>query len=101
MVVESLLVMRELGIQVGTRYYSGRERKLFIEREKIECVAINEGIQTWMIFYYLAIIVKGQERMVLPFEVRGLFLVHPYSALLKVSLSPRVGPCRTSFRACM
>ena len=66
---ESLLVMRNLGVQVGTRYYSGRERKVFIERQRIESVIINEGIQTWAIFYYMAILVKGQERMVLPFEV--------------------------------
>jgi hypothetical protein len=67
---ESLLVMRNLGVQVGTRYYSGRERKVFIERQRIESVIINEGIQTWAIFYYMAILVKGQERMILPFEVR-------------------------------
>jgi hypothetical protein len=67
---ESLLVMRDLGVQVGTRYYSGRERKVFIERQRIESVIINEGIQTWAIFYYMAILVKGQERMVLPFEVQ-------------------------------
>jgi hypothetical protein len=66
---ESLLVMRDLGVQVGTRYYSGRERKVFIERQRIESIIINEGIQTWAIFYYMAILVKGQERMVLPFEV--------------------------------
>lgn len=66
---ESLLVMRNMGVQVGTRYYSGRERKVFIERQRIESVIINEGIQTWAIFYYMAILVKGQERMVLPFEV--------------------------------
>lgn len=65
---ESLLVMRDLGVQVGTRYYSGRERKVFIERQRIESIIINEGIQTWAIFYYMAILVKGQERMVLPFE---------------------------------
>lgn len=67
---ESLLVMRDLGVQVGTRYFSGREKKQFIERDSIECIVINEGIQTWTVFYYLAILVKGKERMVLPFEVR-------------------------------
>ncbi len=67
---ESLLVVRGLGLQISSKLYSGKEKKVFIEKKKIESIIINEGVQAWSILYYMAILVKGKEKMILPFEVR-------------------------------
>lgn len=41
---ESLLVIRQLGVQLTTKYYSGKEDSQFIDNSKIEAVILNEGI---------------------------------------------------------
>lgn len=66
---ESLLVMRDIGIQVKTTYWSGRTESKFINRLKIENVVINEGITLWQVKPYMAILVKDQEKMTIAFEV--------------------------------
>ncbi|SAM09185.1 hypothetical protein [Absidia glauca] len=66
--LESLLVMRDIGIQVKTTYWSGRTESKFINRLKIENVVINEGITLWQVKPYIAILVKDQDKMTIVFE---------------------------------
>jgi hypothetical protein len=66
--VESLLVIRDLGIQVKTVYMTGIERSRFIEQSKIADIIINEGVTMQQVVFYIAIIVKDQKKMALVFE---------------------------------
>ncbi|KAL6068126.1 hypothetical protein QOT17_008372 [Balamuthia mandrillaris] len=66
---ERLLVMRDLGVQLTTKLYSGAQSRQFIEKELLESVFINEGLVTYQILYYLALKLKGHNRLVLPFQV--------------------------------
>lgn len=36
--------MRELGVQINTRYRSGELKSLFIDKSQIKAIVINEGI---------------------------------------------------------
>eukprot|EP01126_Amoeba_proteus_P042054 TRINITY_DN4557_c0_g1_i1.p1 TRINITY_DN4557_c0_g1~~TRINITY_DN4557_c0_g1_i1.p1 ORF type:complete len:114 (-),score=10.68 TRINITY_DN4557_c0_g1_i1:182-523(-) len=65
---ESLLVIRQLGIQLNTKYYSGREDSQFIDNSKIKHVIINEGITCGDIIFYMAFIVKNKKKMVVAFK---------------------------------
>ncbi|KAL6059814.1 hypothetical protein QOT17_013967 [Balamuthia mandrillaris] len=66
---ERLLVMRDLGVQLTTKLYSGAQSRQFIEKELLESVFINEGLVTYQILYYLALKLKGHNQLVLPFQV--------------------------------
>lgn len=77
-VVESILAIRDVGIQVKTTYWGGSSVSRFINRNKIDDVIINEGISFWQIKSYMAILVKDEDKMVVVFEVsfrypHGLF----------------------------
>jgi len=65
---ECLTVIRELGVQLATRYYSGNESHLFIEKTTIKAIIINEGIKSFGIIFYMAFIVKGKQKMILSFQ---------------------------------
>ncbi|CDS04036.1 hypothetical protein LRAMOSA06991 [Lichtheimia ramosa] len=65
---ESILAMKDVGIQVRTVYWGGRTVSRFIDRRKIHDIVINEGITMWQIKSYMAIIVKNQEHMIVVFE---------------------------------
>ena len=65
---ESLLVIRELGVQLVTRYRSGRERHRFLEHAEIMDVVINEGITFQRVVFYMAFVVRDADRLVLAFE---------------------------------
>ncbi|KAL0075563.1 hypothetical protein J3Q64DRAFT_1853225 [Phycomyces blakesleeanus] len=71
---ESLLVMRDIGIQVKTVYWGGSVVSKFISRRDIEDVVINEGINFWQIKSYIAILVKDQEKMNLLPSLRPVLL---------------------------
>lgn len=66
---ESILAIRDVGIQVQTVYWGGSTVSRFINRLKIEDVIINEGISFWQIKSYMAILVKDEDKMVVVFEV--------------------------------
>ncbi|KAI7867387.1 GPI-GlcNAc transferase complex, PIG-H component-domain-containing protein [Spinellus fusiger] len=61
---ESLLVMRDIGVQVKAVYWGGSTVSRFITRCKIEDVIINEGITMWQVKSYIAILVKDQDMVV-------------------------------------
>ena len=65
---ESLLVIRELGVQLVTRYRSGRERHRFLEHAEIVDVVINEGITFQRVVFYMAFVARDADRLVLAFE---------------------------------
>jgi hypothetical protein len=65
---ERILCVRNVGVQVKTRYLTGRLRSQFIDCSKISDIIINEGINMLQVKFYLAIIVEGQDRMVVVFE---------------------------------
>jgi len=65
---ETLMAIRELGVQLSTKYYSGLETHLFIDKKKIKSLIINEGIHFHAIIFYLAFIVEGQSKMILAFQ---------------------------------
>ncbi|OBZ82162.1 Phosphatidylinositol N-acetylglucosaminyltransferase subunit H [Choanephora cucurbitarum] len=67
---ESILAIRDVGIQIKTVYWNGSTFSRFIDRLKVEDIVINEGISFWQIKSYLAILIKDQEDMVVVFEVR-------------------------------
>ncbi|KAI7905588.1 GPI-GlcNAc transferase complex, PIG-H component-domain-containing protein [Cokeromyces recurvatus] len=65
---ESILAIRDVGIQVKTTYWGGSSVSRFINRQKVEDVIINEGISFWQIKSYMAILVKGENKMIVVFE---------------------------------
>lgn len=71
---ESILSIRDVGIQVKTIYMNGRSVSKFIDKSKISDIIINEGITMLQVKFYMAIIVDGQDRMVVVFEVNLIFL---------------------------
>lgn len=70
--VETILVIRDVGVQVKTVYLGGRSSSRFIDRSKISDIIINEAITMMHIRVYMAIIVEGEDRMVVVFQVSSL-----------------------------
>lgn len=66
---ESMLVVREVGVQLERRTHFGRSKTRFIPRERLLELVLSEGIHCHQFVFYLAFIVEGERRMVLPFEV--------------------------------
>eukprot|EP01027_Heterolobosea_sp_BB2_P005822 GEZU01008852.1.p1 GENE.GEZU01008852.1~~GEZU01008852.1.p1 ORF type:complete len:264 (-),score=8.94 GEZU01008852.1:172-861(-) len=82
---ESLSVIYDTGVQMETKYYSGRVRHRFLDKEMIKAVIINEGFILNQVIYYMAFIVydtNDKTKMVLPFE----------------TLYPRFGPLLQIYR---
>ncbi|KAG0043224.1 hypothetical protein BGZ83_011701 [Gryganskiella cystojenkinii] len=65
---ETILVIRDVGVQVKTVYLGGRSSSRFIDRSKIQDIIINEAITMLHIRVYMAIIVEGEDRMVVVFQ---------------------------------
>jgi hypothetical protein len=62
-------VLKELGVQLQTKTFSGKKTIVFIDKTKIKSIIINEGIHLYQVVYYLAFIVEGKEKMVLAYQV--------------------------------
>ena len=60
--LESLLVMEGVGLQLTTRYVTGRERVRFIEAAHVCEVFINEAIRLTHVIFYMGIMVKGADK---------------------------------------
>ncbi|KAI1302175.1 hypothetical protein EDD11_005640 [Mortierella claussenii] len=65
---ETILVIRDVGVQVKTVYLGGRSSCRFIDRSKISDIIINEAITMMHIRVYMAIIVEGEDKMVVVFQ---------------------------------
>ncbi len=62
-------MLKELGVQLQTKTFSGKKTIVFIDKTKIKSIIINEGIHLYQVVYYLAFIVEGKEKMVLAYQV--------------------------------
>jgi hypothetical protein len=63
-----MLVMQDLGVQLTSKFVTGRETHTFIDKSKINAVIINEGITMFSVIYYMAFTVQDKDRMVLAFR---------------------------------
>jgi hypothetical protein len=72
LLLETLVVIRDLGVQLETKYYSGKQTHLFIEKRIIKSIIINEGIKSYNFLFYMAFIVEGNSRMILAFNVSSI-----------------------------
>ena len=66
---ESVLVIKELGVQLQKKFYSGAEKHVFIDAHRIESVFINEGFHRCSVIFYLAFKEKEGSKLILAFEV--------------------------------
>lgn len=84
-VQESLLVVRDLGIQVSTKTYSGKETKVFHDISRIRDCVLNEYVTFWYVRQYLAIIIENEKQMVVPFrncsKLRQIDLEYIYTSV--------------------
>ena len=69
MIAETLLAVRDLGVQINTHYANGKVSSRFISRAKIADVIINEAITMQKVVVYLAIVVLDEDRTVVVFRV--------------------------------
>ena len=65
---ESLLVMRDIGVQFKTTAASGRETSKFIDKQSIKCVVINEGVHNQQYIYYMAFAIKNHHKLAMAFQ---------------------------------
>ncbi|KAI8970008.1 GPI-GlcNAc transferase complex, PIG-H component-domain-containing protein [Mycotypha africana] len=65
---ESILAIKDVGIQVRTIYWGGSSVSRFISKNRIEDIIINEGISFWQIKSYMAILVNDEDKMIVVFE---------------------------------
>ncbi|KAI9145596.1 GPI-GlcNAc transferase complex, PIG-H component-domain-containing protein [Paraphysoderma sedebokerense] len=65
---ESLLLLPPLGLQITTHYHFNRTKSKFITTDRIMEIIINEGIKLWEIRFYLAVIVEGEDKLIVLFE---------------------------------
>ncbi len=63
------MVVRNLGVQITTKYRSGNEKHVFLEHESISDVLINEAFYMYGVITYMGFVVKNRKSMVLAFEV--------------------------------
>ena len=66
-VEESLLVNRDLGVQIEAVRLDGRRTTRFLDKHAISAFVLNEGFRSCRIVCYLSFIVRGQDDLVLAF----------------------------------
>lgn len=71
---ESLVVIRDLGVQISTRtgWWGGR-RSRFIPTSCVGDLWIHEGFRGFEVRFYLAVVVEGEEGLVVVFPVSLFF----------------------------
>lgn len=65
---ESLIAIEEVGVQLNTTYFNGRVDSKFVDKSKIEQIVMNEGITLCRVVFYVAFIMKNEDKMTLAFE---------------------------------
>jgi hypothetical protein len=67
--IESLVVMRDVGVQVNTQFMDGRQVTRFINQRQIKDILINEALVRWFqCRFYLTIVLRDSDRTVVVFE---------------------------------
>lgn len=62
--------MHDHGIQMEAKsYFNYSLRKQFLAPQDFEHIVITEGLIQNQVIYYMAFLIQGQEKMVLPFMV--------------------------------
>mmetsp|Transcript_15323 Transcript_15323/g.25586 ORF Transcript_15323/g.25586 Transcript_15323/m.25586 type:complete len:165 (+) Transcript_15323:96-590(+) len=67
-VEESIIIIKNFGIQLRIRYLLGAENTQFLDTDRIEGIFIHEYFYGSEVHYSLAFIVAGQERLSLLFK---------------------------------
>eukprot|EP00033_Pygsuia_biforma_P001688 GCRY01001892.1.p1 GENE.GCRY01001892.1~~GCRY01001892.1.p1 ORF type:complete len:182 (+),score=13.85 GCRY01001892.1:160-705(+) len=78
---ESILVIRDVGVQIKRIPFHGKERNCFVNKSQISDVLINEAFHHQNILTYLVFIIQDAEKTILPFEhifpcLKDLVLFH-------------------------
>eukprot|EP00899_Mesostigma_viride_P003379 jgi/Mesvir1/13041/Mv06032-RA.1 len=64
---ESLFFLNGVGVQLETKYLLGSPTKRMYSLDKVRGVVINEAVQAFGCHFYLALLVDGEDEMVVPF----------------------------------
>jgi phosphatidylinositol glycan class H protein len=65
---ESLLIMRDIGVQFRTTAASGKETSKFVAKSSIKCIVINEGVHNQQYIYYMAFAIKNHHKLAMAFQ---------------------------------
>ena len=66
--VESVVVVADMGVQLTVSYRFGGQSCRFIDIADVQDVLVNEGIAQQRTQYYLAFVVRGEDKLVLAFQ---------------------------------
>lgn len=67
MIKETLLIIRDLGIQTSSHTLGGREMKRFHDISRIRDFIINDYVTFYYVRQYCAFLVENESQMVIPF----------------------------------
>ncbi|CAD8050703.1 unnamed protein product [Paramecium primaurelia] len=67
-IIEQMQIIKNIGIQIEKRKSNGSVSREFINQNIIRDVVLQEGLTTFTVEIYLAIICKGMKQMILPFQ---------------------------------
>ncbi|KAH7433445.1 hypothetical protein KP509_07G070200 [Ceratopteris richardii] len=68
---EAVVVMPTFGVQLETTYFSGKVHRQFVPLKHILAAVINEAVTPTSCYYYLALLVRDDSKLILAFkEVR-------------------------------
>ncbi|XP_048586077.1 phosphatidylinositol N-acetylglucosaminyltransferase subunit H [Nematostella vectensis] len=73
---ESVVVIKDLGVQLCTTFKSNRQVKEFVDRRNIMDVIVNEAITMNKVIYYLALLVSSGEQEESQPKLIPLLLAH-------------------------
>ncbi|XP_024526752.1 phosphatidylinositol N-acetylglucosaminyltransferase subunit H-like isoform X2 [Selaginella moellendorffii] len=65
---EAVVLMPTLGIQLQTKYTSGKTRYSFIPTQKLLAAVINEAVTPFSCYFYLALVLHQEPALTLVFE---------------------------------
>ncbi len=65
---ESIQIIDRFGVQIRVKNLNGREKTKFIEKDKIESIFLHEYVQTFEVHFAIAIMVRGEKKMVTVFK---------------------------------
>lgn len=65
---EAVVVMPTFGVQLETFYYSGKVHRRFVPLKRILAAVINEAVTPTSCYYYLALLLQDDTKLVLAFQ---------------------------------